>query len=65
MSIQYTLPVRLRSAMPGLNPSACAWATRAWARLGSLYRPSEITEPSFGSRHFQRIVNSARFEFGQ
>src|SRR5580692_11645057 len=23
MSIQYTLPVRLRSASPGLNPSAC------------------------------------------
>ena len=29
MSIQYTLPVRLRSAIPGLNPNACAWATRA------------------------------------
>ena len=24
MSIQYTLPVRLRSATPGVNPNACA-----------------------------------------
>ena len=65
MSIQYTLPVRLRSAIPGLNPSACAWATRACARFGFAVQTERNHRPVVRPRHFQRIVDAARLELGK
>ncbi len=65
MSIQYTLPLRLRSASPGLKPSTWAWANPGLCALAFAVQAERDDRRFIRAGHLQSILDAARLEFGQ
>jgi hypothetical protein len=57
-SIQYTLPVRLRSARPGSNPNAVRLGHPGLRTLLLAEQPQRNHRRIAGARHFQRIIDA-------